>query len=149
NDKWKPVKVSKVLRDGDAVKLGDAVLTARSTPGHTKGNTTWVMNVTDKGKKHLAVIIGSPNVNPGFELVNNKAYPEMAADYEKTFAVLESLPCDIFLGAHGAYYGMDAKVARWKKGGNENPFVDPEGYRRYVADRKQYYKAELARQKAK
>lgn len=149
NDKWKPVKISKVLQDGDVVKLGEAALTARWTPGHTKGNTTWVMNVTDKGKKYLAVIIGSPNVNPGFELVSNKAYPEMAADFAKTFAVLESLPCEIFLGAHGAYYGMDAKVAKLKKGGAENPFVDPEGYKRYVADRKQYYKAELARQKAK
>lgn len=148
NDTWKPVKVSKVLKDGDTVQVGDAVLTARLTPGHTKGNTTWVMNVTDKGKKYLAVIIGSPNVNPGFQLVNNRDYPQMGADYAKTFQVLESLPCDIFLGAHGAYYGMDVKAAKLKKGGDSNPFVDPEGYKRYVADRKQYYLTELAKQKA-
>jgi len=145
---WKPVKVSKVLQDGEIVKLGDIVLTARHTPGHTRGNTTWTMSVTDHGKKYLAVIIGSPNVNPGYELVNNKEYPEIATDFAKTFQVLESLPCDIFLGAHGDYYGMAAKFARLKPDAATNPFLDPEGYKRYVANRKQYYLETLAKQKA-
>jgi metallo-beta-lactamase class B len=147
-DTWKPVKVSKVLQDGETVKLGDAVLTARHTPGHTRGNTTWTMTVTDKGKKYLAVIIGSPNVNPGYELVNNREYPEIATDFARTFQVLESLPCDIFLGAHGDYYGMAAKFTRLKPDAAGNPFVDPEGYKRYVANRKQYYLETLAKQKA-
>ena len=49
-----------------------------------------------------------------------------------TFRTLKSLPCDVFLGAHGGYFGMEAKFARMKPGG-ANPFVDPEGYKSYVA----------------
>ena len=67
------------------------------------------------GKTYNVVIIGSPNVNPGYRLVNNAAYPQIAEDYEKTFRVLKSLPCDIFLGAHGNYFGLETKYPRLKR----------------------------------
>ena len=143
-----PAKVNRVLKDGDEVKLGDAVLTAHLTPGHTRGCTTWTMQVQEGDKRLNAVIIGSPNVNPGYQLVNNKAYPEIVADYEKCFRVLKSLPVDIFLGAHGGYYDLEKKHALLKSS-NTNPFIDPEGYQRYVADREQAFRTEWARQKAK
>ncbi len=141
-----PVKVDRRLKDGEEVKLGDAVLVARLTPGHTPGCTTWTMQVKDNGKALNAVIIGSPNVNPGYVLVGNKNYPGIATDYEKTFQVLKSLPVDLFLGAHGAYYSMEAKYARIGKSA-ENPFVDPEGYLRYVTDREGAFLAEWEKQK--
>lgn len=144
-DLYPPAKVDRVLHDGDEVRLGGAVLTAHLTPGHTKGCTTWTMKVVDGGKSYNVVIIGSPNVNPGYKLVDNKAYPQMAQDYEKTFRVLRSLPCDIFLGAHGGYYGMVAKYARLKQEGMK-VFVDPQGYKEYVADRERAFKTELAKQ---
>ncbi len=56
------------------------------------------------------VIVGSPNVNEGYKLVGNKAYPQIAADYKRGFALLERLPCDIFLGAHGGYFGLTRKI---------------------------------------
>jgi metallo-beta-lactamase class B len=61
------------------------------------------------------------------------------------FRVLKSLPCDIFLGAHGDYYGMEGKFARLNQGGT-NPFVDPEGYKSYVVEREQTFRAELKKQ---
>lgn len=143
NSLYKPVKVDRVLHDGDQVTLGGTVLVAHLTPGHTKGCTTWTM----KADGLNVVIVGSPNVNSGYKLVNNAAYPKIAEDYERTFRVLKSLPCDVFLGAHGAYYGMEEKYTRIKSG--TNPFVDPEGYRKYVEDRENAFRAELARQKAK
>jgi metallo-beta-lactamase class B len=91
--------------------------------------------------------VGSPNVNPGYKLVNNPAYPEIASDYEKGFQVLRSLHCDVFLGAHGNYYDMEGKYERLKQGA-ENPFIDPEGYENYVGEREQAFRAELATQKA-
>src|SRR5690349_8070283 len=93
-------KVDRVLHDGDKVKLGDTVLTAHLTAGHTKGCTTWSMKVTEAGKTYNVVIVGSPNVNPGYKLVNNARYPQIASDYAHEFEVLKSLPCDVFLGAH-------------------------------------------------
>ena len=144
---YQPAKVDRVLHDGDQVKLADTVLTAHLTPGHTKGTTTWTMKVADGGKTYNVVIVGSPNVNPGYKLVNNALYPQIASDYERMFRVLKSLPCDVFLGAHGNYYGMEAKYARMKAG-EPNPFIDPEGYKNYVAEREQTFRAELAKQTA-
>ncbi|HMD48604.1 MAG TPA: subclass B3 metallo-beta-lactamase [Bryobacteraceae bacterium] len=147
NALYKPVKVDRVLHDGDEVKLGGVTMVAHLTPGHTKGCTTWTLKVRDGGKTYDVVIVGSPNVNPGFKLVNNALYPQIASDYQKGFDVLKSLPCDVFLGAHGNYYGMEAKYAKLGKGG-ANPFVDPEGYKAYVAEREKTFQAELAKQTA-
>ncbi|PYX95170.1 MAG: hypothetical protein DMG63_19500 [Acidobacteria bacterium] len=81
------------------------------------------------------------------DLVNNPKYPEIASDYERTFRVLKSLPCDIFLGAHGDYYGMEAKFAKMKKkSGDHKAFVDPNGYKNYVKDREQAFRAEWRKQ---
>jgi len=142
---YKPTKVDRVLYDGESVTLGDTVLTARLTPGHTKGCTTWTMKVTEAGEPYDVVIVGSPNVNAGYKLVNNPLYPRIAKDYATMFRVLKSLPCDIFLGAHGDYYGMEAKFARMKEGG-VNPFIDPEGYQSYVSERERAFRAEMNRQ---
>jgi metallo-beta-lactamase class B len=140
-------KVDRVLHDGDTVSLGGTVLTAVKTPGHTKGCTTWTMQVKDGGKTLNVVIVGSPNVNPGYKLVGNKKYPGIAQDYEKTFRVLKALPTDVFLGAHGAYYDLDKKYPKLKPGA-ANPFIDPAGYKAYVADRDAAFRKELARQQA-
>jgi metallo-beta-lactamase class B len=144
-NQYPPAKVDHVLHDGDQVKLGNVVLTAHKTPGHTKGCTTWTMKATDAGKTYDVVIIGSPNVNAGYKLVNNALYPEIAQDFENTFRVLKSLPCDIFLGAHGDYYGMLAKYPRLKPGA-ANPFIDPGGYKKYVAEREETFRNELKKQ---
>lgn len=146
DDWYPPAKVDRVLHDGDEVRLGGTVLVAHLTPGHTKGCTTWTMKVQEGGKTYNVVIVGSPNINPGYKLVGDPAYPQMAQDYEKTFRVLKSLPCDIFLGAHGSYYGMLAKYARMKQEGTK-AFIDPQGYKDYVADRERAFRAELASQR--
>jgi metallo-beta-lactamase class B len=138
--------VDRVLHDGDTVELGGSKLVAHITPGHTKGCTTWTMQVRDGAHTLNVVIVGSPNVNPGYILVGNKDYPRIADDYTKTFAVLKSLPCDIFLGAHGAYFGLKAKYEKMKAGG-ANPFIDPEGYKAYVAERDDTFRKEWERQK--
>ena len=144
---YSPVRVDRVLHDGDEVKLGGSVLVAHLTPGHTKGCTTWTMKISDGGKSYNVVIVGSPNVNPGYKLVNNKAYPQIAQDYERMWHVLKTLPCDIFLGAHGEYFGMEEKYARTKQGG-ANPFIDPEGYKEYIAQKEAEFYAELKKQQA-
>lgn len=139
-------KVDRVLHDGDKVKLGDATLTARLTPGHTKGCTTWTMAVHDGSKTRDVVIIGSPNVNPGYKLVGNTVYPRITEDYEKTFRVLKSLPVDYFLGAHGSYFDLESKYPRFKLG--ELSFFDPSGYKNYVDDRERAFRMELTKQKS-
>ena len=141
-----PTHVDRVLHDGDTVRLGGTVLTAHLTAGHTKGTTTWTMDETEAGKTLHVVIVGSPNVNPGYKLVGNTAYPKIADDYRHEFKVLKSLPCDIFLGAHGGYFELKAKKYDRFKSGDKNAFIDAEGYKSYIADREQAFEAELKRQ---
>jgi len=143
---YPPAKVDRVLHDGDEVRLGGTVLVAHLTPGHTKGCTTWTMRVAEGGKTYDVVIIGSPNINPGYKLVHNRDYPQIAADYERMWGVLKSLPCDIFLGAHGGYFGLGEKYALLKDGA-ANPFIDPGGYKKFVTEKEQDFRTELAKQK--
>jgi metallo-beta-lactamase class B len=132
---------------GARVRMVLTVLVAHLTPGHTKGCTTWTLRVTEGGRAYDVVIVGSPNVNPGFKLVDNPRYARIAEDYERTFRVLKSLPCDYFLGAHGDYFDMERKYARLKEG-TRSPFIDPAGYREYVAQKERAFRAELAKQRA-
>ncbi|MFN7097339.1 MAG: subclass B3 metallo-beta-lactamase [Gammaproteobacteria bacterium] len=143
---YQPVKVDRILHDGDQVKLGNTVLVAHLTPGHTKGCTTWTMKVSERGKTYNVVIVGGPYVTPDYKLVNNTAYPTIAKDYEHSFQILKSLPCDIFLGAHGMYFDLDEKYADMLNG-KANPFIDPAGYKKFVARREQDFYNELAKQK--
>ncbi len=144
---WTPVKVDRILHDGDTVTLGGTKLVAHLTPGHTKGCTTWTMDVKDGGRVYHVVILGSLNVNPGYKLAGNKEYPQIAADYEKAFRTARALPCDVFLGAHGEYFQMDEKLKRLRAGA-ANPFIDPQGYRAYVNEHEQAFRAEIARQQS-
>jgi metallo-beta-lactamase class B len=149
-DTYPPAKVNRVLHDGDEVKLGGTVLVAHKTAGHTRGCTTWTLQVQDAGRSLNAVIVGSWNVNPGWRLVDHPdqaaSYPGIAADYRRTFALLKGLQCDVFLGAHGAYFGMLGKLERIKAGAKENVWVDPQGYQAAVAEREQAFETELKRQ---
>jgi metallo-beta-lactamase class B len=148
-DLYPVTKVDRVLHDGDEVRLGDAVLVAHKTPGHTRGCTTWTMRTMLEGKPRDVVIVGSWNVNPGFRLVDRTgkpaSYPGIAADYERTFVVLKKLPCDVFLGAHGAYFGMLEKLDRVKVDG-QSVWIDPDGYKAAVTERELAFKEELKRQ---
>jgi metallo-beta-lactamase class B len=145
--RWRGSPVDEVIRDGHKVTLGGTTLIARHTPGHTKGCTTWTMAANEGGRRYNVVVVGSPNVNNGYVLVGNKDYPEIAEDYAKSFQIWKSLPCDVFLGAHGAYYAMKAKYERQQQNPSQNPFVDPAGYKAYIAEREQAYLAELERQR--
>jgi metallo-beta-lactamase class B len=148
--RYPPAKVDRVLHDGDEVRLGGMVLVAHKTPGHTRGCTTWTLRETERGRILNVVIVGSWNVNPGFRLVDRPgqlaSYPGIAQDYQRTFAVLKNLPCDVFLGAHGQYFDMLAKLKKLQAGTTDNVWVDPQGYQAAVAERKAAFEAELMRQ---
>ena len=139
------VKPDRVLGDGDKVELGGVTMIARMTPGHTKGCTSWTMKVKDGGKEYDAVFVGSTSA-PGYKLVNNAGYPGIVADYEKTFRLLKSLPCDVFLAAHGSIYGMLEKVKLLEQGQKQNPFIDPAGYQSYLDQSEKSFKKLLASQ---
>jgi metallo-beta-lactamase class B len=142
----KPHPIDRVLRDGDEVKLGGTTLVARLTAGHTPGCTTWTLKTQDGGRSYDVVISGSIGFNPGYVLAGNTDYPQIADDYMRSFKVMRALPVDVFLGAHGAFYGLTEKYPQLEKGG-PNPFIDPEGFKRYVDRSEKSFLAELEEQK--
>jgi metallo-beta-lactamase class B len=140
---FEPVKPDVVLKDGDVITLGGVSLTAIHTPGHTPGCATYTMSVSDGGRTYAVVFPGSTTVNPGTRLVKNPSYPGIADDFRKTFDRLAALKPDIFLGAHASFFDLAGKRARMKAEG-VRAFVDPEGYRRLHAQKREAFEASIA-----
>jgi metallo-beta-lactamase class B len=130
--RFDPVRADRVLRDGDQVSLGGVTLTARLTPGHTPGNTTWVMELQHGRHTWHVVITGSASVNPGTRFLREPSYPGILEDYRRSIALLESLDVEIWLAPHASQCGFEAKRERARFEG-PRAFVDPEGYRAQVA----------------
>lgn len=142
---YQPVTVDKFLKDGDTVGLGGVTLSAHLTPGHTKGCTTWTMKVKEGTKNYDVVFVGSASA-PGYKLIDNHQYPTLLEDYDRTFRVLKSLRCDVFLAAHGSFYSLLPKLKLLEQGTNSNPFIDPSGYRSYVERTEKAFRDEVKRQ---
>jgi metallo-beta-lactamase class B len=144
-----PVKVDRRLRDGDEVRLGGRTLTARWTPGHTKGCTTWTFDAADRGRAYKAAVVCGLTVLSGTRVSGMPAYPTIETDYERTFEVLKHLQVDIFLGAHPSYYGGAEKARRARENPDApNPFVDAAGYRSYIEAAEKRFRDQLARERA-
>lgn len=129
---YPPARADRIVRDGETVSLGGVTLTAHLTPGHTRGCTTWTMDVSEDGRTYHVVFYGSTTLLPGVRLVGNPDYPAIADDFAASFRTLKSLPCDVFLAPHGLMFGLEEKAGRLKRGERPNPFVDPGGYRAFV-----------------
>jgi metallo-beta-lactamase class B len=138
------VAVDRVVKDGDVVRLGDTTLTAHLTPGHTKGCTTWTMTATEAGKDYKVVFYCSTSVTD--HLLGNASYPDIVADYERSFRFLRALPSDVFLAPHPDMFRMASKRERAKADG-ANPFIDPSELARYVDRSEQAFRKALAEER--
>ena len=121
------IPVDRVLDDGGQIELGGTRLTAQLTPGHTPGCTTWSMQLRD-GKHRYQVVIACQIGVPSAQI----SYEGMAADFQRTYAFLRSIPCDVFLAEHGKSFSLTEKIARRSENPSVNPFIEPGGCARYV-----------------
>ncbi|WP_293899905.1 subclass B3 metallo-beta-lactamase [Phenylobacterium sp.] len=142
---YEPVKPDVTLKDGQTISLGGWTLTAHVTGGHTRGCTTWTFPVTVAGKVRQALAHCSSSVLPGYRLGKTETYPGQTADYEKSFATWKSLPCEVFLGSHGSFFGMQAK-RKALDAGKADAFVDREGCKAFYAKSEAAFRAELHKQ---
>ena len=145
---YEPARADRVLKDNDRVELGGVEMIARLTPGHTKGCTTWLMKVMDGGRAYDVVFVGSTTA-PGYTLIDNPKYPNIASDYEYTFRLLRSLPCDVFLGPHGSFFNLKAKAHRLDRGDKQNPFIEGKSFRAFLDRTERDFVDLLSRQKAR
>jgi metallo-beta-lactamase class B len=152
---YPPVHVDRILHDGDTVSLGTVTLTAHKTAGHTRGCTTWTMRShlpgDPAGTTRNIVIVGGTGFWSEYRFVATPghpvSYPGIVQDFEHTFAVLRALPCDVFLGAHGGYFDMLTKLKHYSKDG-PRVFIDPAGYKEFVAEAQETFEQALRKQKA-
>lgn len=142
---YDPTPVAVTLKDNQKVTLGGWTLTAHVTGGHTRGCTTWTFPVTVAGKVRQALVHCSSSVLPGYKLGKTETYPGQTADYEKSFATWKSLPCEVFLGSHGSFYGLHDK-RKALDAGKADAFVDPAGCKAFYARAEAAFRAELKRQ---
>ncbi|MEO8076163.1 MAG: subclass B3 metallo-beta-lactamase [Acidobacteriota bacterium] len=144
------VDVDGIVKDGETLGLGGVELTAHLTPGHTRGCTTWTMKARDANGALLNVVFaGSTTVNPGVKLVGSTDYPAITQDFQRTFATLKGLPCDVFLAAHASQFGGTAKMKLALAGATPNPFIDPAGYKQAIARSEQSFMVELKKQQSR
>ena len=139
---YPPVAVDRVLRDGDTIRMGDLLLTAYHTPGHTRGATTWIANLVVDGRAYVVAFPDGAGFNPGYRLVKNPSYPGIADDYRRTHHALEMLEPDIWLAQHNEYYDLEGKRQRAINEGMK-AWIDPEGYRRFVAAKKRAFEDQV------
>lgn len=123
-----PMKVDKVLHDGDKVTLGGFTLTANLTPGHSRGCTSWGATLHDGAVEKQALVFCSATVAAN-RITPPLQYDGIVADYRATFAKTKAMKVDIPLAPHPEFFGLLEKAARTKadpKG--PNPFVDPAAF---------------------
>ncbi len=139
---YEGVKVDRVLRDGDQIRMGDVLLTAYHTPGHTRGATTWIANLVVDGKAYIVAFPDGAGFNPGYRVAKDPSYPGIEDDYRNTHHALEMIKPDIWLAQHNEYYDLEGKRKRAETEGVK-AWIDPEGYRRFVAGKKRAFEDEV------
>lgn len=154
--KFPPVTVDRVIGEGDKITIPDLVgkgrakrdltLTARMTPGHTPGCTSWTTVTREKKWNHTVVFFCSSTVALN-KLAGNLTYPGIVDDYKKTFATAKGIIADVFLAPHPEMFKMDDKRPNIDKFG-VNPFVKAGEFHAYLRAEEKAFNEGLARQKA-
>lgn len=141
-----PVRVDRVIADGETLTLGGVALTAHITAGHTPGCTSWSMAVAGAdGAMHRVLFHCSATV-AGQSLVP-PAYPTIVQDFRATFAQIRELEADVFLANHSFFFGLHDRRAR-QIAGEPDAFVDAQALQRFNTALERAFEAELARQSA-
>src|SRR5215813_8916515 len=128
---YEPVKVDQRLKDGDKVRLGDVELTVLHHPGHTKGATSFMYTVTERGRTYNVLIANMASINPGVMVSGMPGFPGITDAYLGTLAKQKQLKPDIWVASHAAQFNLHQK---YKPGDPYDPnrFVDPDGYQAKV-----------------
>ncbi len=139
---FEPVTVDRKLKDGDTITLGGVVLTAHHHPGHTKGATSFTLNITEAGKTYRVGIMNMGSINPGVTVRGMPTYPTIGDDYVRTFREQKALTIDVFLASHASQFKMHDK---YRPGDpyKVDRFVDAAGYRAAVDDLEMTFRKQM------
>lgn len=145
--RFDPVNVDGTFRDNGTISLGGTVVTTHHHPGHTKGATSFTLNVPEGGKTYRVVIANMGSINPGVTVSGMAKYPGITEDYARTFKAQKDMQIDIWLASHAGQFRLHEK---YKPGDAYNPerFVDPQGFKAAVEQLEKTYREQLAKERA-
>jgi metallo-beta-lactamase class B len=138
-----PVKVDRAIADGESLTLGGVTITARLTPGHTKGCTTWVMNADG-----LEILFFCSATVAANRLVDPAQYGGIVEDYRATFAKAQRWTPDIFLANHPGFFNIGERRRR-QQAGEQDAFVDRAAFSEHLASLQAAFEKALAEQMSK
>ncbi|WP_333572173.1 subclass B3 metallo-beta-lactamase [Sphingomonas sp.] len=118
-----PVKVDAQIKDGEEIRVGTNTLTAHLTPGHTKGCTSFTVQVPSGGDS-LTVLFACSLSVADQPLTPGHGYDASPTDFRATFAKLRATQADVYLSFHAEQFDLAAKRAR-QLAGDVDAFVDP------------------------
>jgi metallo-beta-lactamase class B len=127
------VAAVQVFKDGEALRVGPLAITAHFTPGHTPGGTSWTWTSCENDRCINMVYADSLSAvsAEGFRFSGNTTYAEVVQDFEKSFAVLEGLQCDLLLTPHPDASNLWARLEK-RAGGDADALIDPHACEMYV-----------------
>jgi metallo-beta-lactamase class B len=122
-----PIKVDRVLHDRDTIQIGGTSILVLHHPGHTKGSSSYLLDVKDEKRSWKVLIVNMPSILTETKLTGMPAYPNVGKDYQYTFESLKKLQFDLWVASHAGQFKMHDKR---KPGDPYNPevFVDRKGY---------------------
>jgi metallo-beta-lactamase class B len=127
---WVMSKLSRdiIVKDGDTIKLGDTMLKLFLTPGHTPGVTSIEFPVFDNGKEYKAFIFGGHGQN--FSGVQTTQTYINSVKRVMTLAAGAQVPVTNHPDPFQILQRGEKLAAR--KPGEANPFVDPDGFTKWL-----------------
>jgi len=146
-----PIRVERVIGDGESLTLGGVTMMAHLTPGHTPGCTSWSTMtqgapLSAPGRERRVFFHCSASV--GGQTLVPESYPGMIADYRRMFdQIIPEFSADILLVNHPEMFNFDEKRQKLLAGDGE-AFVDDRELQAFNARMRSAFEAELARQQA-
>lgn len=109
-DNMPGVRVDRVIRDGEQVRVSTLALSAHATPGHTDGGTSWSWRSCAGQACHRIVFADS------ISAVSRDDYrftdhPARVAPFRATFDNLARLDCDILITPHPSASNLVDRLA--------------------------------------
>ena len=142
-----PVRVDRVLHDGDIVELGGRELVLHHTPGHTRGCSSWEVTANDTAGALRVLVFCSATVAAN-RLVGPPQYDGIVDDYLATFARLSAMDVDVPLAPHPEFFRLLEKRDEARGDASRNAFVDPGAFGALITRLASDFEAALARQSA-